>query len=256
MLPLLAASLLTVSAGQAQMPAPEVLDAEARTILRFQDDTLRKWRAAPRILYLGLRPDDPALARTVEMLSEDTGHALTVTRLDPTHAMTREGLRDYHLFARRRSEDGSLQLFLDTPEGEIPAEIFVFSLPVAQAAFFLLKIQLGTVDRLTLEKSYLRNPGACFFSMLSRPEGLAAAFVFIDPDLDLDLDDAYHARCIHEELYQTMGLPNDSEGSEWFNFDDLALSKDPRWDRALVRWLYQREIVTGTPLDAVTITLR
>lgn len=83
----------------------------------------------------------------------------------------------------------------------------------------------------------------CFFEA-ARPRGapvLDYAFVLLNPDgPEYDL-----TGCVHEELYQSMGLPKDAVGSPFFSFDNSPIAKDQRLDRLLLRALYAPEIKLG-----------
>ncbi|MEO1329638.1 MAG: DUF2927 domain-containing protein [Pseudomonadota bacterium] len=86
----------------------------------------------------------------------------------------------------------------------------------------------------------------CFFEA-ARPRGLPTldyAFVLLNPEGPLyDLEG-----CVHEELFQAMGLPRDAVGSPFFSFDNLPIAKDTRLDRLLLRALYAPEGRPGEPV--------
>lgn len=82
----------------------------------------------------------------------------------------------------------------------------------------------------------------CYFNVMSKNDELRAGFIFIN------MDDAQTpiAECLYEELMQTLGLLNDSQGSSVFTFDNTGIVREDREpDFQLLRALYSESVTPG-----------
>ncbi|MBF0107969.1 MAG: DUF2927 domain-containing protein [Magnetococcales bacterium] len=84
----------------------------------------------------------------------------------------------------------------------------------------------------------------CFAKFFKKKDEIRAAIVVIPANLSREVIRA----CVVEELTQIMGLPNDSDHIDQSVFNDKSRFNElTRYDRMLVRLLYDERLASGTP---------
>lgn len=145
------------------------------------------------------------------------------------------------------------QLIIEGKERKsIYGNIFVFIVKKEFASHFIMITSTGYGGH-QLDHAFIYNSNnPCYFRSISGKKAMKMGFVFIDAELP-------HSElksCIHEELFQVMGLFNDYPGSKIFNFDNKSEQKEIYYDELLLRSLYSPDIDFGGDIEKVLDKLR
>lgn len=201
---------------------------DGRFVARQTPSTLRRWRAPVRVqphfgasVEAGQMAEDRAtLTRYTTRLARVTGHPIR----------TVDGNGNYHV------------LFMN-------ADALASSAP-------LLRQLVPSINDATIRE--IQNMGRLTycsifaFSVSGTSEYIAAIAVIRDEHPDL-----MRRSCIHEEIAQGLGLPNDSAAARPSIFnDDEEFALLTRHDELLLRMLYDDRLAIGLTPDAARATLR
>lgn len=124
----------------------------------------------------------------------------------------------------------------------ITADIFIFLVDIRTGSFFSVVLD----DHLpNLQRGFANGSNPCYFSMKSKSGQIAIAEIYINSLLSAeDIDE-----CIYEELTQAFGLVDDSQGTPYFTYDNLAGAKPGNRDWKLLKALYDPHLKPGDPVS-------
>lgn len=225
---------------------PEI--EQVREILASSDGTVRKWSYAPQIAVIHDRPfPRPFFERTLARIAEAVPMLQIAPRnieyLDfaayPSDPYGRASFRIAHRHGRRY---GVLRIHAEPPVA-IGAQIFVFYLSIPASTFFAVLVG----ERGPLLRQFAEGyPTECYYQLYSTQGHARFAFIHVNSRIDA----AAAEGCLYEEMMQSLGILNDSEGSTLFTFDNRSGEKPQARDFRLLRALYHPSVAAGDPVQA------
>ena len=224
---------------------------DAKIILDAKKGTVKRWEISPQfVIIYNPKIDIKLVNNTIKNISFRTNLDIKKPIYKEFKLVKNE--EDFYTktnFKIKRNSElkttGQLEIHGDSIS-KLRGNIFVFFVDPKYASHFILLTSFGG-DRGGFGRGYIQQINACFYSAFSNSQSILLGMVFISPSLEEnDL-----SACIHEEMFQVMGLVNDAPGSKSFNFDDLPLMKLPIFDEYLLKALYAPEVKTGSPVGNV-----
>ncbi|ABD54452.1 DUF2927 domain-containing protein [Jannaschia sp. CCS1] len=234
------------SDGYFDLPLDDDLRDEIRTILDAGNGQIRRWDRPPTVVII--YRDDRAPGYVSEAIEIIESGRVNFIGYGPVTAFDLDSAAS-DIFGQIDlvPDDGDLLLTLtgDDEVLHIRGDIFVFALELDELLLFGALTRLNTNFMRQIARS---QRASCFYSAWSRNDHLAFAGVYIP----ISYPEALVRGCMYEELIQSMGLLNDSVGSQTFTLNNLLIKPESNAaDLALLDALYAPEIETGTSVDEV-----
>ena len=133
---------------------------------------------------------------------------------------------------------------------QVSADIFIHISGIEDGVLFGAIIESSG----TQQRGFAQKTGSCHYKSFSKDEAMVVGAVVIDRDNTPEILEG----CIHEEITQALGLLNDSQGSEFFTYDNKN-TYPVRYenDFKLLRALYHGDVAPGDdPREVVENYLR
>jgi hypothetical protein len=225
-------------------------------ILSSNSGTVRKWMYAPKITVIhDGDPQQDQINGLVELVNSRIPNFPGVNTIEFFDLSQYQRSLAGNTHFRMRTTDfdgveGSIvrALFQGEEEAQnilLTGNIFIFLTGLENNILFgALTQSTERLSRQFAEGGDMR----CYFNLMSKNDELRAGFIFINNrDAKTPIAD-----CIYEELMQTLGLLNDSQGSSVFTFDntgDERENKEP--DFRLLQALYSENVAAGDQAEKV-----
>ncbi len=261
-----ASGMLFVCALGAGSPAfaedmHQTLIEEARVMISRPDGAVRKWSYTPTVTVIHDEDYDTGeVAETVDLINANSGLRIGTGPNEPVGYIPWDAFwteESRHVRFGLIHEEGhhhavQSSIALTQVGGVIDtASIVIFASKaeerLSHAALMSGVLSDAKVRRNLRAMAGRQGGGECYFQLLSNADSLHVAYVFIL----VGEDGRSPERCLYEEVMQTMGILRDAEGSEHFSFDDRHAAKDPTYDLALLRAIYDHAITSEDPVEGV-----
>ncbi|MFQ6552880.1 DUF2927 domain-containing protein [Aestuariibius insulae] len=239
----------------------ETLLDEARVMIARPDGAVRKWSYTPTVTVIhDADYETGEVTETVDLINANSGLRIGTGPNEPVTYIAWDAFwsdQSRHVRFGLVHEEGhhhavQSSIALTQVGGHVgTSNIMVFASKaeerLSHAALMSGVLSDAKVRRNLRAMAGRQGGGECYFQLLSNADSLHVAYVFIL----VEENGRSPESCLYEEVMQTMGILRDAEGSVHFSFDDRHEAKDPTYDLALLRAIYDPSITSEDPVEAV-----